>query len=117
MSNYVFGNDSATLLGNEPRYFYALRRTQDGDLYVSRVDQLDGDTIEVNNPGDAENNYEKFTVGIDLLNGIAANREKIYPNLKFDQFRWDDKFLSYYINSDGELVVKIGKSYDYTGNI
>lgn len=113
MSNYVFGNNSAELLGNQPRYFYALRRDDNGDVYFTRVDQLAGEDIEVNNPGDVEDNFEKFQVGVDMLNGVASNKERIYPNLKYDQYRWDEKYLSYYINDAGELIVRIGKSYDY----
>lgn len=116
MSNYIFGNDPGFLLNNNPRYFYALRRTDDGDLYVTRVDQLKDGDIEINNPGDISENYEKFKVGVDFLNGVGLNHEKIYKNLKYDQYRWDDNFLSYYLNSDGELVVRVGKKYDYSLN-
>lgn len=114
MSNYVFGNDASSLLKDKPRYFYALRRNQDGDLFVTRVDVLKEGDIEINNPGDLEENYEKFKIGVDFLNGVGTNHEKIYKNLKYDQYRWNDQFLSYYLDDDGGLVVKIGRAHDYT---
>lgn len=116
MSNYIFGNDARSLLNDEPRYFYALRRTDDGDLFFTRVDQLKEGDLEINNPGDLSENYEKFKIGVDFLNGVGLNHEKIYKNLKYDQYRWDSSFLSYYLNDDGELVVRIGKKFDYLSN-
>ena len=32
---------------------------------------------------------------------------KPFKNLKYEQFRWDDVNLNYYINSEGEFVVRL----------
>jgi hypothetical protein len=38
---YVGSNSPASdILGNNPRYFYALRRTDDGTLYLVRTDMI-----------------------------------------------------------------------------
>jgi len=33
--------------------------------------------------------------------------------LQWDQYRWDNKNMYYYVNSEGELVVRINQSYAY----
>jgi hypothetical protein len=114
---YFLGNNPADLLSGQPRYFYALRRTDEGDLYITRVDQLSGENVDINNPGDPSENYEKFAVGVDFFNGRAVNHELTYDNLKFEQYRWDDRLLSYYIDEDGNLSVIIGKDRDYPTDI
>ena len=41
MSYYIGSIPNADLLGSDtPRYFYALRRTDDGLLYFGKIDQL-----------------------------------------------------------------------------
>ena len=35
------------------------------------------------------------------------NKHKPFKNLKYEQFRWDDVNLNYYINSEGEFVVRL----------
>jgi len=114
---YFLGNNPADLLSGQPRYFYALRRSDDGDLYITRIDQLSGENVDINNPGDPGDNYEKFAVGVDFFNGRAVNHELTYENLKFEQYRWDDRLLSYYIDEDGNLSAIVGKDRNYPTDI
>ena len=118
MTYYVGGEISLNeILGDgNPRFFYALRRGDDNILYFSKIDQIkDVDTITLNVPGSADNNFESFEYGIDFFDGrLAADHSRPYPNLAFDQYRWDGKDCYYYINAQGELVVRINKSYPYT---
>lgn len=114
---FLLGNDAGSLLNGQPRYFYALRRTEQGDLYVSRVDQLGNDSIQINDIGDPDDDYNKFQVGVDNFNGRGINHERTYVNLKFDQYRWDDRFLSYYIDEDGYLSAIIGKDREYPTDV
>ena len=37
---------------------------------------------------------------------------RIIKNLKYEQFRWDDVNLNYYVNDAGELVVRINATKD-----
>ncbi len=114
---YYIGNENTELLGyGVPRYFYALRRTDDGLLYFLRIDQLKDtdDTIIVNDPGLAENDFEEFEYGVDFFDGREAeSHARPYANLHWDQYRWDDRSVYYVINANGELVVKLNKTHTY----
>jgi hypothetical protein len=119
MTYYVGGeivlND---ILGEgNPRFFYGLRRDDNGTLFFSKIDQLrDTDSvITINVPGPNSGNFEQFEYGIDFFDGrLAADHSRPYPNLSFDQYRFDGKDSYYYINDNGELIVRINKSYPYT---
>jgi hypothetical protein len=114
---YVGSNSPAQdILGNNPRYFYALRRTDEGTLYFVRTDQLvdNSDSIQINAPGDVNNDFTDFSVGNDFFEGRDVYHNLVYPNLNYEQMRWDDKSVYYYINSNGELVARIGQAYAYT---
>jgi hypothetical protein len=114
---YYIGNENLDLLGDGvPRYFYALRRTDDGLLYFLRIDQLKDidEEIIVNDPGLAENDFEEFEYGVDFFDGrLAEDHSRPYSNLHWDQYRWDSRSVYYYINTNGELVVSLNKTYTY----
>jgi hypothetical protein len=112
MSNTV-GQDTSVYLQNgiKDRYFYGLRRTDEGDLYIGKVDQLSAnDPVSINNPGNIDDNFKDFDQGYDFFEGRDLNHAKPFKNLRYEQFRWDDVNLNYYINSDGELVVRINSN-------
>jgi hypothetical protein len=115
---YVGGEISLNdILGEgNPRFFYGLQRTDDGTLYFYKIDQLrDTATITLNVPGSNANNFEQFEYGIDFFDGrLASDHSRPYPNLVFDQYRFDGKDCYYYINASGELVVRVNKAYQYT---
>ena len=119
---YVGGEISLNdMLGEgNPRFLYALSRqdggTADGTLYFFKIDQLrDTATITLNAPGPSSGNFEQFEYGIDFFDGrLAADHSRPYPNLAFDQYRWDGKDCYYYINANGELVVRINQTYAYS---
>ena len=117
---YYVGNENnqSDLLGSEtPRFFYALRRTAEGTLYFTRVDQLTGydDEILVNVLGDAAGNFEDFEYGIDFFEGRSeVDHSRPYENLNYDQYRWDNKNTYYYINAQGQLVARTNKTYNYS---
>ena len=106
MSNTV-GQDTVVYLENgiKSRYFYGLRRTDEGTLYIGKVDQLQAnDPVTINVPGAIVDNYEGFDQGEDFYEGRDLNHAKPFKNLKYEQFRWDDVNLNYYINDEGERV-------------
>jgi len=120
---YYIGNEfnSNDILGEgNPRFFYALRRQDNGadsgTLYFTKIDQISStDTITLNVAGSSDNNFESFEYGIDFFDGrLAADHSRPYPNLAFDQYRWDGKNCYYYINANGELVVRINQVYTYS---
>ena len=113
-SNYVFGNDPSEVLGGAPRYLYALRRTDDGELYFDRVDQLSKtDSIQVNAPADGAEDYDEFEVGVDFFEGRDVFHNLTYDNLNYEQYRWDNRSIYYYLNNEGELVARVGQKYTY----
>jgi hypothetical protein len=113
-SNYYLGTSPAEALGDSPRYWYALRRNDDGELFLLRSDQLkDKDSIELNLPGDPAENFEDFEPGIDYFDGIQEDHEIEFANLVWAQYRWDNRNMLYYIDSDGRLVQRINQGFVY----
>lgn len=116
MTYYIGQVNIQDILGqNNPRFFYALRRTDDGTLYFEKLDQLTAtETITVNIAGPAADNFEDFEYGVDYFDGrLAEDHSRPFPNLKFDQYRWDNRNMYYYINDNGELVARINQVYNY----
>lgn len=113
-ANYYLGTTPETALGDSPRYWYALRRNQDGELFLLRSDQLkDKDSIELNLPGDPAENFEDFEPGIDYFEGIRADHEIEHENLVWIQYRWDNRNMLYYIDNEGRLTQRINQGYAY----
>lgn len=115
MSNYYLGQQPEQLLGGSPRFFYGLRKNENGSLFLNRVDLLkDLGSVEVNSPGNVEDNYNDFEAGVDFYEGLDVNHNPVFANLVYPQYRWDDRSLFYYVDEDGQLVVKInsGNTYD-----
>jgi hypothetical protein len=108
-------NDS--LGDGNPRYFLALQRLDDGTLYFYKLDQVTSQTtISVNVPGPNAGNFENFEYGVDFFDGrLATDHTRPYPNLVFDQYRWDSRNCYYYIDTQGNLVVRVNQAYTYTG--
>ena len=117
MSNYI-GNTPDNFYNNfAKKFFYGLRRTDNGELFLGKVDQTKGnDAITINNPGDPANNFPNFEEGQDFYEGRDVNHNIVYENLNYEQLRWDDRNLFYYINDEGELVVKINEGHVYDDN-
>jgi len=117
-SNYQFGRSQDDLLGGSPRYFYALRRTDDGELYFARVNQLSRtDSVQINNDGTADGNLPDFEPGVDFFEGRDVTHELVFENLNYEQMRWDNRNLYYYIDADGQLCVRIDTKYQYPSGI
>lgn len=116
---YYIGSEVSLndILGaGNPRYFLALRRLDDGTLFFAKIDQLkDTDTITINVPGSNVDNFEDFEYGVDFFDGrLADDHSRPYPNLYYDQYRWDNKNCYYYLDETGQLVVRINQAYVYS---
>lgn len=117
-NNYQFGRSQDELLGDTPKYFYALRRTDDGELYFARVNNLSrGDSIQINAEGTSDGNYQEFEPGIDFFEGRDVEHNLVYDNLNYEQMRWDNRNLYYYIDDSGNLCVRIDTKYQYPSGI
>lgn len=113
-SNYYLGRTPVETLGNSPAFFYALRRDDDGQLYIVRSEQLkDNEMIDINEPGDLADNFEDFEAGVDYYEGVDANHDRVFKNLKYTQYRWDDRPIFYYVDEEGNLIAKVFDNYVY----
>ena len=119
MSHYIGNNPESIVQGFIKQYFYGMRRNEDGELFLLRVDQLSGQgTATINDIGIGDNNYPDFEEGIDYLEGIDANHNIVYDNLRYQQMKWDGRLLTYYIDpTDGQFIVRISEDYVYPDNI
>jgi hypothetical protein len=115
---YYLGRTPEEVLGNSPRYWYALRRNVDGELFLVRSDQvLDTDSYELNIPGPPEEDFIDFVVGTDYLDGIDTSHEKPKENMYYPQYRWDSRSLFYYVDDEGMFTVRINRGYNYPSGI
>ena len=117
MSYYIGTSPSEVLGGFIKRYFYGLRRNDDGELFLVASDQLgsgDDNSVVINDIGPSEENFPDFEEGIDFLDGIDANHDVVYPNVRYPQFKWENRSLLYYIEPEtGFFVQRISEAYDY----
>jgi hypothetical protein len=100
-------------------YFYALRRDDDGNLFIRRDDVANGndapDIFGINKPEDFDGAFIDF----DFDEGRNANHTLVYDaetEVKYEQWYWDDKLVSYYLNADGELILAVGKENSWNIN-
>ena len=117
MSNYIGQNPDQIVAAVTNRFFYGLRRTENGELFLGKLDQMDANAnIQINKPGDNSNDFDQFEEGSNFFEGRDVNHELVYSNLNYEQYRWGDKNIWYYVNSDGELVAKINTKHVYDDN-
>jgi hypothetical protein len=120
MTYYVGNNPQDVLGGLIKRYFYGMRKNDDGELFFTRVDQLgsgEDNQIIVNELGVAGENFPDFEEGIDFLDGIDENHDIVYDNLRYQQFKWDNRNILYYIDDNGQLSIRISEAYVYPDGI
>jgi hypothetical protein len=119
MSHYIGNSPDSIIDGFIKRYFYGLRRNDDGELFLVRQDQLRPDgTATINDIGIGENNFPDFEEGINFLEGIDASHDIVYENLRYPQIKWDGRLLTYYVDPvDGQFIVRISQDYPYPDNI
>ena len=116
----VFGvgiDELQKTLGNN-RYFNGLRRSLDGTIYMVKADLLElEDGVELNRPGNINENYNNWSRGEDFFEGRDTQHRLVYKNLVYEQYKWDGRNLFYYVNKDGELVLKVNEAQTYTGYV
>ena len=120
MTYYVGDLGQNSSLGpSEERFFYAIRVDETGTLYFTRVDLwVSTDAIEINAGGPLEDNWDYFELGTDFFDGKdPVSRERTYPNLNYDQYRFGSRSAYYYLNADGDLIVRYNQTYEYTRDV
>jgi hypothetical protein len=117
MSNYVGISPDLIYSAVKNRFFYGLRRTDNGELFLGKADQLKkDDSISINKPGDFSENYPNYKEGQGFYEGRNIKHEVIYKNLNYEQYRWDDRNIYYYVNEEGELVASVNQRFTYDDN-
>lgn len=117
MANYIGFTPDQIFKSLESRFFYGLRRTDQGELFLGKVDKVKKtDSLNINKPGDAANNFPNFQEGQDFYEGRNVKHELLYENLNYEQFRWDDSNIFYYVDEEGELTARINEIYTYDNN-
>lgn len=118
MAGYIGNTYSDALAGVGKKYFYGLRRTDDGELFIGKIDQLSPtDSLIVNKPGDSDQNYQNFSEGQDFYEGRNINHDIVYENLNYEQYKWDDKNIFYYVDDEGQLTARVGQAYTYDNTV
>jgi len=93
-------------------YIHALRRDDDGMLYYTKVKTTDPVVADFHRKDGTP--YPDFLEGADYVE--ETTEEKTYTNHiadKYQQYRFDFRRITYFIDSDGYLVARFG-NYDYT---
>jgi len=115
MAYYIGTTPTDVINSFVKRYYYGLRRNDDGELFLIRIDQLsaaDGQTTTINDIGVAAENYLDFEEGIDFLDGINSDHSIEYDNLRYPQFKWDNRNLTYYVDPvDGQFVQVLSEDF------
>lgn len=92
-------------------HIHALRRDKDGMLWYTRVRTTDNEVLDFHRTDGTS--YPDFLEGIDYVE--ETTEEKSYTNHpadKYQQYRFEFRRLSYFIDDDGYLVARFG-NYDY----
>ena len=117
MSYYIGTSPTDVVNSFIKRYFYGLRRNEDGELFLVVSDQLNGgdeNSVVINTIGNSEENFPDFEEGIDYLDGIDEDHNVVYQNLRYQQIKWDGRALLYYIEpTSGHFVQRISESFTY----
>ena len=121
MTYYIGTSPTEVLGGFIKRYFYGLRRNDDGELFLIVSDQLgsgEENSVVINDIGPSEENFPDFEEGIDFLDGVDEDHNVVYSNLRYQQIKWEGRSLLYYIEPEtGNFVQKISEAHIYPENI
>ena len=95
---------------------HALRRTVDGMLHYTHGRSTD-QTATFDYHRTDGSAYDDFLEGDEYIEAAAG--AKAYSNHthdKYQQFRFDFRNLTYFIDDEGYLVARLNKTYDHTTN-
>lgn len=101
-------------------FVHALRRgggsatdTDDGMLWYTKVRSTDStETADFHRTDGTQ--YPGFLDGVDYVD--ETTEDKTYKNNsadKYQQYRFDFRNLTYFIDDDGYLVARLGSNYDH----
>lgn len=115
MGNYIGAGPSSA---EQKSYFYGLRRDDAGNLYFAKVDLTSNtDSVTLVDPtlrGSQKTQYEFPGIGSDFFAGRNADHTLVDPSLKYEQYKWDSENMYYFLNAQGQLVLRINNTYSYS---
>lgn len=104
-NNYTLGNDFS---------IHALRRDADGMLRYTKIRSIDDETGDFYRL-DGSSYLDIATGAYDYVE--ETTEEKSYsnnPQDKYQQYRFDSRKISYFVDDDGYFVIRFNENYDYS---
>ena len=97
---------------------HALRRDESGMLHYSKARSTEDNSAT---PFDYHRmdgtQYDDFLQGTEYVTADAgAKKLTNHDHDKYQQFHFDFRNLTYFIDDEGYLVARLNKTYDYTTN-
>lgn len=107
---YVLGKSVEEYNNPTSTYLYALRRTEDGDLYLLKVSETDPDASFKLFGEEVPADFEDYQLGDDFFNGRNEDHELVYDtaDVKYEQWKWLNSQQTYYIDADGNFTLSTG---------
>jgi len=104
-NNYDLGNDFT---------IHALSRDDDGMLNYTKIRSIDDDVVTFHR--------KDGTPYLDIATGMTDYVEETtesksytnHPQDQYQQYRFDSRKVTYYIDDNGYFCVRFNESYDYT---
>ena len=94
---------------------HALRRDSEGMLWYTKARSTEDAVFDFHRTDGEE--YTDFLQGTEYITADAgAKKLSNDPDDKYQQFRFDFRNLTYFIDDDGYLVARLNKTYDHTTN-
>jgi hypothetical protein len=108
-------------LDERPRYYYGLRRDEEGTLWLGKADLKDpNDNVRLyaqpltRDGGLSPIPFHEFFNQRELYDTDATNPEEA---LYYQQWRIDKVKISYYIDDNGEFVASVGADRTYPTDV
>ena len=92
---------------------HALRRDKDGMLHYTVARSTEDEVFDFHRTDGEE--YTDFLQGVEYVDATQGAPRQYTNDVddKYQQFRFDFRRLTYFIDDDGYLVARLNKSYDH----
>tara|TARA_B100000497_G_C7382212_1_gene244703 strand:+ start:219 stop:590 length:372 start_codon:yes stop_codon:yes gene_type:complete len=114
LSDIINPTDSTeTELGND-FYVHALRKDANGMLIYTRIRSIDNEIADFTRKDGTP--YLDISAGLYDYVEEVTEEKSLYNNPldRYQQFRFDERKISYFIDDDGYFVVRFNEPYDYS---
>ena len=108
------GETQQTVANSNDFTVHALRRDADGMLWYTVARSTEDAVFDYHRTDGEE--YEDFLQGAEYVTTSGPKSLTNDPDDKYQQFRFDFRRITYFIDDDGYLVARLNKAYDHTTN-